>query len=163
MHGRHNNYCKGQHLVTTVYYCNIMAVLPVFQTLTCTHPPLYLNKFNLPLLSPFIGNSWYVLHLIYSLKIPSLACLDCIKQISIFWPADPHYQAYLNEYDAHSLSLFWVDSKYVFHLIYPLRHPSLTLLILSGGFRFFGLLVHISGHISTNMMHPLYHHSDVTL
>jgi hypothetical protein len=99
----------------------------------------------------------------YLLGFAPLTCFDFIKWILIFWLAHLHHWAYLNKYDAHSLSPFGVDSKYVFNSIYPLGSLSLTLLILSGGFLFFGLLVHISGHISTNTMRPLYRCSDATL
>jgi hypothetical protein len=89
-------------------------------------PPLYPNKCDTPSLSPFRGNSWYVLHSIYSLEIPSLACLDFIKQISIFWPAGPRYQAYLNEYDAHSLYPLRFDFQCVFNAIYLLGFALIT-------------------------------------
>jgi hypothetical protein len=105
----------------------------------------------------------YIFNLIYMLGFAPLTCFDFIKQILIFWLARLHHWAYLNKYDAHSFLPFWVDFKYVFHLIYLLGPPLLTLLIFSGRFQSFSLLDHNSRHISMNTRRPLYRRSDATL
>jgi hypothetical protein len=72
----------------------------------------------------------YYIRFIYS-KF-RLAFLDFIKQISILWPAGPHHQAYLNEYDAHSLYPLRLYFQYVFNTNGPAGSPGPLLLVGTG-------------------------------